>query len=199
MWDQRYSEAGYAYGTGPNDFVREQAHRIPAGGKVLCLAAGEGRNAVFLAEKGFDVTAVDLSSVGLGKAQTLADERGVSIRTIRADLATFDLGTDRWDGITSVFAHVPVPIRERLHGSVASALRSGGCLILEAYTPKHPSMPGRGGPPAERPEMFMSLEMLERELVNLTFEVGQEVERDINEGRYHSGHSAVVQVVGRRS
>lgn len=198
MWDQRYGEPGYAYGTRPNDFLAEQAHHIPHGGRVLELAAGEGRNAVHLAELGYDVTAVDSSAVGLDKARKLARERGVSIQTIHADLADFELGEAQWDGIVSIFAHVPVPLREKLHAAVPAALRPGGCLILEAYTPQHPLMLGRGGPPAERIDLFMSLALLRKELPGLVFEIGKEVERPIEEGVYHHGHSAVVQVLGRK-
>jgi SAM-dependent methyltransferase len=199
MWDQRYGEPGFAYGTRPNDFLAEQAHQIPAGGRVCELAAGEGRNAVYLAELGYDVTAVDSSLVGLEKARTLACERGVAIRTVHRDLADFDLGSGQWDGIVSIFAHVPVPLRERLHAAIPAALNPGGCLVLEAYTPQHPLMLGRGGPPAERIDLFMSLPVLRKELMGLDFEIGQEVERSIEEGIYHQGHSAVVQVLGRKS
>ncbi len=73
MWDQRYDEEGFAYGTAPNDFLKSEYFRIPKGGRVLCLAEGEGRNAVFLAMQGYSVTAVDQSSVGLQKAKSLAD------------------------------------------------------------------------------------------------------------------------------
>lgn len=199
MWDQRYGAPGYAYGTRPNDFLAAQALQIPEGGAVVELAAGEGRNAVHLAELGYDVTAVDSSAVGLDKARKLARERGVAIRTVHADLADFDLGEAQWDGIVSIFAHVPVPLRERLHAAVPAALRPGGCLILEAYTPQHPLMLGRGGPPAERIDLFMSLALLRKELPGLVFEIGQEVERPIEEGIFHQGHSAVVQILGRKS
>ncbi len=80
MWNQRYNEAGFAYGVEPNDFLRAEYFRIPNNGKVLCLAEGEGRNAVFLAKQGYSVTAVDQSSVGLQKAEMLAIENGVEIQ-----------------------------------------------------------------------------------------------------------------------
>ncbi|MDO6748801.1 class I SAM-dependent methyltransferase, partial [Gilvimarinus sp. 1_MG-2023] len=99
MWDQRYNEEGFAYGTVANDFLQAQYGQILAGGKVLCLAEGEGRNAVFLAKQGYVVTAVDQSSVGLNKAQQLAADNGVVISTVVANLADFDLGTEAWDGI----------------------------------------------------------------------------------------------------
>ena len=122
MWDQRYSETGFAYGEAPNDFIKSEYVRIPRGGQVLCLAEGEGRNAVFLAEKGYSVTAVDISPVGLKKAEQLARKRGVKITTVVSDLANFDFGDKRWDGIVSIFAHTPPDVRKHVHYCVKSAL-----------------------------------------------------------------------------
>lgn len=195
MWDQRYNEEGFAYGIDPNVFLKSEYSRIPEGGRVLCLAEGEGRNAVFLAKKGYAVTAVDQSSVGLEKAKNLAIENGVQISTIVADLTDYDLGIDIWDGIVSIAAHVPPGLRKKLHGKVVDSLKRGGAFILEAYTELHIEMDGIGGPPPSRKEMFMSLKELESELDELDFVVGAEIELNISEGKYHQGESAVVQVV----
>ena len=89
MWDQRYSGSDFAYGTAVNDFLKDEFHRIPSGGRVLCLAEGEGRNAVFLAQQGYRVTAIDLSEVGLNKARQLASDKGVKISTEVVDLADY--------------------------------------------------------------------------------------------------------------
>lgn len=107
MWDERYTEEGFAYGTEPNDFLKAEYSRIPKGGRVLCLAEGEGRNAVFLARQGYAVTAVDQSAVGLQKAKNFAAEHDVDITTEVANLADYELGTEAWDGIVSISAHVP--------------------------------------------------------------------------------------------
>ena len=132
MWDQRYNEEGFAYGIDPNDFLKSEYSRIPKGGRVLCLAEGEGRNAVFLAKQGYAVTAIDQSSVGLEKAKNLAIENGVQISTIVADLTDYDFGNEIWDGIVSIAAHVPPGLRKKLHGQVFSSLKRGGVFILEA-------------------------------------------------------------------
>lgn len=195
MWDQRYQEEGFAYGTDPNDFLASEFSRIPKGGRVLCLAEGEGRNAVFLARQGYCVTAVDQSAVGLKKAQELATEQGVEILTVVADLADFDLGTEAWDGIVSISAHVPPGLRQSIHGQVSTALKKGGVFILEAYTERHLEMDGVGGPPPSQKQLFMSLAALRLELGGLHCVVGAEVERNIAEGKYHQGASAVVQLV----
>ena len=97
-WDERYSEDGFAFGTEPNDFLREVVEQLPRG-RTLCLGDGEGRNGVFLAQHGHDVTTVDLSPVGVLKARRLAAERGVTIDARVADLAQFDLGDAAWDCI----------------------------------------------------------------------------------------------------
>ena len=106
-WDKRYGDAEYAFGTEPNDFLRDEMGRIPSGGNVLCLADGEGRNGVYLAEQGYTVCSVDLSKVGLEKANRLAVQRGVSIETVVADLAEYAVGEARWDGIVSIFCRPP--------------------------------------------------------------------------------------------
>jgi len=198
MWDNRYSEEGYAYGKGPNDFIRDHFDAFTPGGRILCLASGEGRNAVFLATKGYRVTAVDLSRVGLEKTRVLAREHDVEVETIHADLASFDPGEGEWDGVTSVFAHFPPPIRGPLHARVVRGLKPGGVLLLEAYTPRHAELPGRGGPPPHAAASFMSADELEKELAGLEFELLHETERHIQEGKYHEGLSGVVQVVGRK-
>ncbi len=95
-WDERYSVADYVYGTEPNDYLREQMHRIAPGGRVLCIADGEGRNGVYLAQHGFDVTSIDASRVGLDKAQALAAVHHVAIATIHSDLADYDFGIAQW-------------------------------------------------------------------------------------------------------
>ena len=194
-WDARYAEEGWAFGTEPNDFLREQAHHLAPGGRVLCLAEGEGRNAVWLAQQGFDVTGVDLASHGLDKAQRLAAERGVHLTTVVADLASFEFGSAAWDGIVSIFAHVPPEVRQRVHAQVLTALKPGGILLLEAYRPQQLEH-GTGGPPDEA--RMLDLERLRPELGTLEWLLAREVERDVIEGRYHTGRASTVQLVARR-
>lgn len=194
-WDRRYAGEAYAFGTEPNDFLVEAAPLIPAG-PVLCLAEGEGRNAVWLAARGHEVTAVDASPVGIAKAEALARTRGVGIATVAADLADFRIAPGAWAGIVAIFAHLPPAVRRAVHRAAAAGLVPGGVFILEAYTPAQAAH-GTGGP--SQPELLYRLAELRLDLTGLEFVVGREVERDVLEGTLHTGRSAVVQVLARRS
>lgn len=194
-WDERYAQEGWVFGTEPNDFLREQAHRIPEG-RVLCLGEGEGRNSVFLAELGYEVVGVDRSQVGLDKAQALAQDRGVFVETVVSSIEDFDLVEGEWEGIVSIFFHLPPELRQKVHRSVVRGLAPGGILILEAYRPQQLEY-GTGGPP--HPDRLMDLKLLEEDLGGLDPVVAQEVEREIHEGKQHHGMGAVVQFVGRRT
>jgi len=194
-WDKRYGLEGWAFGTEPNDFLRQEAHRIQPG-RVLCLGEGEGRNAVFLAENGFEVVGVDRSQVGMDKAQELAQERGVFIETVVSSIEDFELTEGEWQGIISIFFHLPPDLREKVNRSVVRGLAPGGVLILEAFTPKQLEL-GTGGPPDL--DRLIALPTLEEELEGLDFLVAQETEREVHEGRMHTGRGSVVQVVGMRS
>lgn len=191
MWNARYSTEEYVYGTTPNDFLFEMSRYIK-GSSVLCLAEGEGRNAVYLAREGYNVFAVDASAVGLEKAEILADESYVNINTQVADLADYEITPEGWDGIVSVFCHLPPSIRKALHRKVVAGLKPGGVLILEAYRPKQLKFK-TGGPPES--EFMMSLDELKSELEGLDFYHDAELDREISEGRLHTGVGAVVQLV----
>ncbi|MEN9796063.1 MAG: hypothetical protein RLZZ150_1040 [Bacteroidota bacterium] len=196
QWDERYSASEYVYGTEPNDFLREEYHRIRPGGKVLCLADGEGRNGVFLAQQGFDVTSVDASQVGLEKALALAKANDVMISTVHADLADYDLGVDQWDAVVSIFCHLPPDLRSRVHNAVTSSLRMDGVVILEAYTVDQLSFK-TGGPPVAA--LMMSAQQLRHDFEALDVIVCGERTRMIHEGALHNGQSAVVQFVAQRN
>ncbi len=201
LWDSRYSAEGFAFGDQPNDFLRSQDSFLRAasekigGGCALCLAEGEGRNAVWLAGLGYSVTAMDLSAVGLEKARVLSQKHGVSIETVVADLAAFGLGDSRWDLIISIWCHLPPGLRARVHGDVVRALKPGGLLVLTAYTPAQVRR-GTGGP--STPDKCMPLTALQQEFAGLDFVIGREAVREVYEGIYHAGISDVVEVLARR-
>jgi len=195
FWDERYSEKGYAYGTEPNDFVRDHAAAITHGGRVLCLGEGQGRNAVFLAQRGFAVTAMDQSAIGLNSAKSLSRERGVHIDTVVADLDGYDIEPGAWQGIVSVFIHLQPALRRTVHEKIVGGLAAGGAFVFEAYAPRQLEFKS-GGP--EDPERLADVETLKGELGGLEFEIAREVERVVEEGRYHTGRAATVQILGRK-
>lgn len=194
MWDERYSTDEYAYGTTPNEFLEQHFARIPKG-RVLSLAEGEGRNAVFLAKQGYAVTAVDGSVVGLDKARKLAAANGVIVEFILADLANYDLGENQWDGIVSIFCPLPSSLRKQLYKKVQVALKPNGVFLLEAYTPDQLAHGTGGGSSADVMQTKKSLSL---ELAGLKFTHLVELEREVREGTYHTGVGAVVQAVASR-
>lgn len=194
MWDERYGVEGYVYGTEPNGFLLARAGVLPLG-KVLCLGEGEGRNAVWLAEQGHAVTAVDASAVGLRKARALAAGRGVRVTTVHADLAYYRIEAESWDGIVSIFCHLPAALRAEVHRGCVEGLRPGGILLLEAYTPSQVGR-GTGGPPTAA--LMMDAQSLRAELAGLELLELTEREREIHEGALHNGVGAVVELVGRK-
>lgn len=195
FWEERYAETPYAYGKEPNDFVREVVNRLPAGERVLCLGEGQGRNAVFLAQRGFEVTAMDQSPMGLARAEALAAERGVRITTVAADLAEFMIEPLAFGAIVSVFVHLPRDLRREVHQRVMGGLAEGGAYVLEQYGPEQ-SRYKTGGP--DDPDRRPGLDTLMEELFRLEFEIAREVVRDVTEGVYHSGLGATVQILARR-
>ena len=191
MWDKRFSEPGYAYGTEPNGFLESVVDRVPRG-RVLCLAEGEGRNAVYLAGLGYEVTAVDTSTVGLEKTEALARDRGVTIETVNADLADYPIEPGKWQGIVSIFCHLPPVVRAALHERCLRGLAPGGVFVLEGFTPRQLEL-GTGGPKSR--ELLMELEIVRQELPGLRLEIGREIEREVVEGKYHGGVASVIQIL----
>jgi SAM-dependent methyltransferase len=193
FWNLRFSENGFAYGVEPNDFLASQTF-LP-GSKVLCLAEGEGRNAVYLAGLGCAVTAIDIAYEGIEKMKDLAVMKQVSLTTICADLASYELEEGNWDAIVIIFGHFPPNLRRLVHGSLYKALKPGGRLIIEAYSKEQLSFQ-TGGP--TNLELLYSVEELKADFVSFTTIEINQLEREIHEGKYHNGHSSVVQVFARK-
>jgi len=196
MWDERYAEERFFYGTQPNDFLRTHAAAIRPGGRVLCLGEGEGRNAVFLAGLGLAVVALDQSEVGLHKALQLAAALGVSISTLQASLENYFIAPGDWDAIVSIWCHLPSSLRGKVHRQIGAGLKPGGLFLLEAYRPEQLKF-GTGGP--KDADMLATLAQLRGELSGLEFEYAAESDRDVQEGQGHAGRSAVVQVLARKT
>jgi cyclopropane fatty-acyl-phospholipid synthase-like methyltransferase len=195
FWDSRYREPGYAYGTEPNAFLVSQRHLLVPGMKVLAVADGEGRNGVWLAQQGCEVLSVDGSEVGLEKARELARERGVTIRTECAELTNWRWPQDEYDAVVAIFIHFPPEHRTRMHRAMYAALKPGGVLILEAFTPDQLQY-RTGGPPVQ--EMLYTAEMLRRDLPQGEALLLEEALTDLDEGPFHRGRAAIVRVVLRK-
>lgn len=196
FWDQRYAEPGYAYGTEPNAFFASQRHLLKPGMRALAVADGEGRNGVWLAEQGLEVLSVDASAVGLAKAQALARQRGVRIRTEQADLTRWDWPQAAFDVVAAIFIHFMPEHRARMHRAMLAALVPGGVLILEAFTPRQLEYRS-GGPPVR--EMLYTADMLRADFAPAEILLLEETLAELEEGAYHRGTAAVVRLIARRA
>jgi 2-polyprenyl-3-methyl-5-hydroxy-6-metoxy-1,4-benzoquinol methylase len=191
FWNERYAETAFAYGQEANDFLKAQ--QIGSDLKVLCLAEGEGRNGVYLAKLGNEVTCVDYSEAGLEKTKTLAKQNGVEVACVCADLGEMQLQANTWDVIVAIFAHFPKPVKSHIWPQIFTALKPGGKLIMEVYDQEQLRF-GTGGP--QHADFLYSQEELQDLLVgdfkNIQIE---KVYREVHEGTYHNGASATLQVL----
>jgi 2-polyprenyl-3-methyl-5-hydroxy-6-metoxy-1,4-benzoquinol methylase len=196
FWNARYAEAPLAYGEAPNAFVVREAHRLPAGGRILLPGDGQGRNGVWLARQGFDVTCVDWSEEGLKRARSLAEREGVRIETVCADLATWVWPEGIFDGVVAIHLHLPPDVRPSVHRAMLHALRPGGILLLEAFDLEQINF-SSGGP--GRSEMLYSAEMLAEDFAEGDILLLERAQVVLDEGPYHQGPAEVVRVVAQRS
>ncbi|MEE9375001.1 MAG: class I SAM-dependent methyltransferase [Rhizobiaceae bacterium] len=195
IWNERYSRDEFVYGREPNQFLKDNAHHIPIKGSVLCIAEGEGRNAVFLAGLGHEVIAMDMAKSGRDKALRLAKEQNVSIEYRVGNLNNFDFGTGEWDAVIAIFAHTPIELRQKIHGSLSTAIKPNGVFIMEVYSPDQLNYK-TGGPKSL--DLLFALEDVKREIEGLEFLHAQQTVRDITEGSLHTGLGAVTQIVARK-
>jgi ubiquinone/menaquinone biosynthesis C-methylase UbiE len=149
------------------------------------LCEGEGRNAVHLAQLGFEVTAVDFSRVGLQKAKALADQHKVSMQYIVADLKDFELEDNAWDLVVSVFAQPDAAVRQRLYEQLSSSLKPGGAFILESKVSEDDSNTNR----------YPSVTTLCQDILPLRVAFSNQGERELKEGSYHVGMHTTAQIL----
>ena len=161
-WEARFAAPGYHFGTEPNAFLKSKAGLLKPGQKALSIADGEGRNGVFLAEQGLDVLTMDFSPTALAKARTLANDRGVTIRTEQADLDTWQWPAEAFDVVVAIFFQFCAPpLRARVFAGIKRALKPGGLLLMEGYTPKQRQY--KTGGPSEVENLYT------RELLETSF------------------------------
>ena len=186
----------YHFGTEPNAFLKSKADLLKPGQKALSIADGEGRNGVFLAEQGLDVLAMDFSPTALAKSQALARQRGVTIRTEQADLDTWRWPADAFDVVVAIFFQFCAPpLRTRVFDSIKRALKPGGLLLMEGYTPKQREY--KTGGPSEVENLY-TRELLEQSFADFSSVEIREYDSEIHEGPGHGGMSALIDLVGRK-
>ena len=196
-WNQRYGEAEYIFGTAPNAFLAAQAALLKPGQRALCVADGEGRNSVWLAEQGLEVVAFDFSPVALGKARRLAASRGVRVRYELATVYDWPWPQAVFDVVAAIFVQfADPPMREFLFERMIAALKPGGLALVEGYTPAQLKY-GTGGP--KQVDQLYTEELLREAFGALEILQLTAYEAELDEGSRHRGMSAVIDLVARRS
>jgi SAM-dependent methyltransferase len=201
MWDERYKSDEYGYGKIPVPFLRESIKGLDIR-RALCLGAGEGRNAVWLAVQGFETAALDISGVGLDKVVRLAEEHNVDVETVKADITRWDPGQRQWDLITLFYLHLLPEERETAHRLAASILAPGGRIILQGFTPRQQGR-GTGGPGGKNPgkpePRLIEPEELAAQFPGLEILMLKELEIPLVGGSFHRGRGIVVRCIARKT
>lgn len=199
FWDERYAEEKYVYGEQPNDFFKEQLDGLDSG-RILLPADGEGRNGVYAAVKGWDVSAFDISRKGKEKADLLAKSNGVSIDYKAGSLEKMEYTPASFDVIALIFAHFPPHFKSSYHKQFVEFLKPGGIIIFEAFSKDHlyynTKNPKVGGP--TNIDVLYDKEEIEHYLSGLEKEYLVQMEVELSEGEYHQGKGSVIRFVGRK-
>ena len=195
-WEKRFSVPDYVFGTEPNVFLKSQAAALPKSGTALAIADGEGRNGVWLAERGLDVLSIDWSPTALGKARALAKRRGVTLRTEQVDLVQWRWPAAEFDVIAAIFIQFLTPDeRRQVFAGMRNALKPGGLLLIEGYRPEQLNYK-TGGPSLV--ENLYTRALLEAEFGSLSEVQITEHDSMTSEGTGHVGMAALIDLVGRK-
>ena len=195
-WETRFRAPDYIFGKAPNAFLKSQAHRLPRSGAALSVADGEGRNGVWLAERGLDVLAIDFSPTALDKARALAAERGVKLATERADVTTWRWPANAFDLVVSIFTQFVAPAeRPAFFANLKRTLKPGGLLLIQGYRPEQLVYKTGGPPDAERLYTHGLLQQAFGDMAELDI---REHDSAISEGTAHVGMSALIDLVARK-
>lgn len=195
-WNERYARGDYHFGTEPNAFLAAQRRRLTPGQAALAIADGEGRNGVWLALQGLDVTTIDFAPAGVEKARRLAARSGVRMQIECADVATWDWGEPRFDVVVGIFIQfAPPPARAALFRRMKAVLKPGGLVFLEGYRPQQLQY-RTGGPSAV--ENLDTAPMLREAFADMAILHLVEYDAEIAEGSRHNGMSALVDLVAQK-
>jgi ubiquinone/menaquinone biosynthesis C-methylase UbiE len=199
IWDERYSNEAFAFGENPNEFLKETLPQfIPE--KALFAAEGEGRNAVFAAGLGWEVSAFDLSEFGKMKAEILATKNQVSIDFTVGDIQTLKYDANSFDALVMIYAHFPASIKSSCHHQLITYLKPGGLVIFEAFSKNHiqyNSINPKVGGPKDIDQLY-SIEEIKKDFKDFEIIELIETETDLSEGLYHIGKGSVIRFVGRK-
>jgi cyclopropane fatty-acyl-phospholipid synthase-like methyltransferase len=195
-WAQRFSSPDYVFGKEPNAFLKAQAHRLRPRQTALSIADGEGRNGVWLAQQGLDVLAIDITLAALAKAQALAAERGVRLRTEVADITSWTWPTNAFDVVAAIFIQVVTPAeRPGFFAKIKGALKPGGLLLMQSYRPEQLNYRTGGPPDIER---LYTRAMLAEAFGDMSEVEIREHDSVISEGTAHVGMSALIDLIARK-
>lgn len=195
-WDQRFSRPGLLFGEQPNRFLEREASRLPSHARVLSVADGEGRNALYLASLGHQVTAFDISPVAVAKARALAEQRELQVDWHVSSADDWDWNGPRWDAVVAVFVQFADPaMRRRMFAGMWKALEPGGLLLVQGYTPRQ--LEFRTGGPGKIEHLYTS-ELMRELLPEAEWLQLHEYEDELAEGSAHVGRSALLDAVARK-
>ena len=195
-WNSRFSAPDYIFGTAPNDYLASKASLLQPGQRALCVSDGEGRNSVWLAEQGLKVTAFDISPVGVEKAKRLAAERGVSVAYEISDIYGWRWPVAEFDVVAAIFVQFADPaMRTFMFEHMVAAMKPGGWLIVQGYTPKQLEYK-TGGP--KQVENMYTTQLMRRAFGALEIVEVREHEKIMAEGTQHSGPSALIDFLARK-
>jgi ubiquinone/menaquinone biosynthesis C-methylase UbiE len=195
-WNARFAADGFVFGTEPNAFLASERARLAPGMSALCVADGEGRNSVWLAKQGLEVTAFDFSPVGLAKAMKLAQQNGVKVDYRQADVNEWDWDAAQYDVVVAIFVQFTPPVqRSRMFEGMIRALKPGGLLILQGYRPEQLRY-ATGGP--KRVENLYTEQLLRESFAALEFLHLASHDDVVDEGAGHKGMSALIDLVAQR-
>ena len=193
-WQSRFAAPGYIFGEAPNAFLAAQASRLPQSGRALAIADGEGRNGVFLAERGLETTSLDLTPNGQSKAAALARKRGVDLRLIEADVHAWPWPLEAFDVIADIFTQFSEPAdRAKKFAGMKRALKPGGLLLMQAYRPEQLGY-GTGGP--KQVDHLYTKALLEKAFGDFAELSVREHDSETSEGHAHVGMAALIDLIG---
>ncbi|MBK7852747.1 MAG: class I SAM-dependent methyltransferase [Bacteroidetes bacterium] len=198
-WNERYRSEEFAYGIQPNDYLKEQLQKLGTG-RILFPAEGEGRNAVYAAKCGWDVSAFDISSEGRKKALRFAEENNVEIDYRVGELEALDYTSGQFDVIALIYAHFPAEIKSGIHKMLDKLMRKGGVVIFEAFSKRHIEYIARNqdvGGPKDVATLF-SIEEIRSDFSNYEVIELEEKEIELKEGAFHNGVGSVIRFTGRK-